>query len=466
MIAPDSFFARHRQALVVWSVWFVMLVAGLYFVFAFCSDVPYGEEWECVPQMARTQPLTFAFLWEQITDHRMPLNKLMFVLLGRWTNGDLRIEKILNLFLLAAIAAFLILTARRLRGRTHFADAFFPLALLHWGHWEVFLMAFLFQFIISTGLALVVLAAIICQPLPSMRRSLLAAVCLLLLPLLGTNGLIFVPPLGLWLFGVAISHWRSAASGQDRRRVAGLFALIGLAAIFCLLYVAGYQKPAGQPPSLGWRAITQTSLQFLGMSIGSAGKLAWPYATEITLAILLATLGRIAWLWRKNPEERIRLAGLALFFAAIAIMAYAVGKGRSSFGFPSGFASRYSLLALPALVAAYFTWAIRPPRFGRALEAAFCLAMAGLLYPDLLDAIPHAMQRRHEIALFKSELERGVSSERLAEHHRFVLYPFAEHTAERLEILRAAAMGPFRDQRPGDGPRLARSSSALSRMPR
>ncbi len=423
-----------------------MSAAALHFVFTYCSDVPYGEEWLCVPQMTGARPLTFSFLWEQVTDHHMPLNKLAFVLLGRWSNGELRVEKTLNVFLMAAIAAFLIVAARRMRGHTHWADAFFPLALLHWGHWEVFLMAFLFQFIVSTGLAVVILAVIVRQQLPSSGQSLLAAICLVCLPFTGANGLIFVPPLALWLAVIAVRRWRRAADARERRQVAWLFALIGLAVLLCLANVAAYHKPAGQPPSLGRRAIMQTSMQFLGMSWGSAGMLEWPGAARVALALVIATLGRIAWLWWKKPDERIRLAGLLLFFAAMAIMTFAVGKGRSSFGFLAGFAPRYSLLALPVLIAAFFTWAIHPPRIGRIMEAALCLAMVVMLHFDFVDAIPHAIERRNDVALFKQELAKGQSSQRLAEHHRFTLYPLVEHTAPGLEMMRQAHMGPFRNQ--------------------
>jgi hypothetical protein len=310
----------------------------------------------------------------------------------------------------------------------------------------VFLMAFLFQFIVSTGLAVTILAVIARQQLPSSRQSLLAAICLVCLPFTGANGLIFVPPLALWLAVVGVIRWRLAADARERRLIAAIFALIAIAAILCLVNIAAYHKPATQPPSLGRRAILQTCLQFVGMSWGSAGMLEWPGAARIALALLAVTLGRIAWLWWRKPDERIRLAGLILFFAAMAVMTFAVGKGRSSFGFLAGFAPRYSLLSLPLLIAVYFTWAIHPPRVGRIMEVGLCLAMAAFMHFDFVDAIPHAIERSNDVALFKRELATGQSSQRLAEHHRFTLYPLIEHTAPGLEMLRQAHMGPFRNQ--------------------
>src|SRR5262249_49463978 len=158
---------------------------------------------------------------------------------------------------------------------THFADAFFPIALLHWGHWEVFIMAFLFQFVASTGLALVVLSAFIRQTVPSCRQCFLIALCLLLLPLLGSNGLIFVPPIGVWLLWVAVGRWRSA-SAAERRGARVLVGLVGLAAVLCVGYGAGFHRPAGHPVSPNWRWTFRTCSQFLGMSLGSAGIWMWP----------------------------------------------------------------------------------------------------------------------------------------------------------------------------------------------
>src|SRR5438309_3316190 len=53
------------------------------------------------------------------------------------SGGDFRIGMVANTLMLAGLCLAMILTARRIRGgQTRLADAFFPLALLHLGHWE------------------------------------------------------------------------------------------------------------------------------------------------------------------------------------------------------------------------------------------------------------------------------------------------------------------------------------------
>lgn len=431
------------HAFVVWGVWIAMLAAALGFVCAYGSDLPYGEEWYCVPQMTGAKPLTFSFLWKQITDHRMPVNKLVFVLLGRWTNGELRVEMLLSVLLMASIAAMLILTANKLRGQTRVADAFFPIVLLHWGHWEVFIMSFLFQFVASTGLALAVLSVFIRQPVPSHRQCLLIALCLLLLPLLGSNGLIFVPSLGLWLLWVAGRRWRSTRD-EERKAARVLAGLVGMAAILCLLYGAGFHRPVGHPVSPNWRWTFRTCSQFLGMSLGSAGIWMWPHGARIVAVILLATLGRIAWLWRKNPDDRARLSGLLCFFAAMAAMIMAVGWGRAGFGPFAGFAPRYALLALPILVAAYFTWILRANRMARLVQLCLCATMATFLYLDTLDGQAHGEDRRVLVGYMKKDLQSGGTPLGLAQRHYVVLFPLGEVTIPGLEMLQQVRMGPYR----------------------
>jgi hypothetical protein len=433
------------HSLIAWGVWAAMVTAALYFVFTYCSDVPYGEEWYCVPQVTGARPLTFSFLWKQITDHRMPVNKLVFVLLARWTNGELRFEMALSVMLLAGMAALLMRTAKALRGKTHFADAFFPLALLHWGHWEIFIMAFLFQFVASTGLALTIFAILIRREVPTDRQSLLIALCLMLLPLLGSNGLVFVPPLALWLLWIGILRWRDANDARGWRQAAVLISFAGFAALLCGLYISGFHRPAGHPVSPNWRWTFRTCSQFVGMSLGSAGIWMWPQSARIMSLILLATLARLVWLWRNNPGDRSRLAGIWLFFAAMAAMTLAVGWGRAGFGPFAGFAPRYALLAVPILIAVYFTWSLHANRLSRVVQLSLCVAMGVLLYPDVLDGTVHGEDRRELVTLMKKDLEGGAPPLALARRYYVVLYPLGEVTIPGLEMLRESHMGPYRN---------------------
>src|SRR5207302_1253006 len=161
-------------------------------------NVPFQDEWEVVPQVAGDQPVTLAWLWARHTDHRIPLPKLLLMGLYRLSGYDLRAGMVVNVLALGALTAALVRTAKRVRGRLSPADAFFPLVLLNWGHVENLLWSWQIAFILSTVLAgsFLILVTRRGGP-PSLGVTAGAGVCLLLLPLCGSNGVALVPALAL-----------------------------------------------------------------------------------------------------------------------------------------------------------------------------------------------------------------------------------------------------------------------------
>jgi hypothetical protein len=124
-------------ALFVGAAWAGMLGAALWFVWDYGTNVPFWpDEWGYASILSGEQPVSLAWLWQQHLEHRLPFPKLVWLGLLRVTGYDFRAGMYCNVLLLGALALVLILAARKLRGRTSYADAFFPLILLHWGHWE------------------------------------------------------------------------------------------------------------------------------------------------------------------------------------------------------------------------------------------------------------------------------------------------------------------------------------------
>src|SRR5438874_9352470 len=138
---------------VVWGTWGVLTAAGLAFVAALGRDCPYMDEWVMLPALAGdVSPVWWA--WQPQVEHRWFVPRLGFVGLYRLT-GDLRPGMWLNVLGSAAVAAILIRTARRVRGRASLTDLFFPLALLHFGHWENWLWSSQLCMISAVGLVTV-----------------------------------------------------------------------------------------------------------------------------------------------------------------------------------------------------------------------------------------------------------------------------------------------------------------------
>src|SRR5262249_34261694 len=120
---------RWAPLVFVWGVWAALVAANVALVLKYrVGSLPTVDEWRFV-----SQPLTFEWLWEQYYEHRLPLAKFAGLAVTQLTGYAFRFGNFLSIALVAAVAAGVLLTARRLRGRFSFADAFFPLALLNVG---------------------------------------------------------------------------------------------------------------------------------------------------------------------------------------------------------------------------------------------------------------------------------------------------------------------------------------------
>src|SRR5262249_8229850 len=139
----------------VWGIWALAVYGGLAFA-RYGNKFPYADDWALVPVLTGEQPLTARWLWTQHSDHRIAVPKLILLTALRLTGWDFRGGILFNVGALGALAFAMIRGAKRLRGWTSYADAYFPLALLHWGHGSLW-WDFQVQFVCSTVLAGIVL---------------------------------------------------------------------------------------------------------------------------------------------------------------------------------------------------------------------------------------------------------------------------------------------------------------------
>ena len=122
---PTSHDDRPARA-IVWAVWAGMLALLLWSYIPNSSRIPLAEDWYTVP-LVTGQPVDLsAWLWEQNNEHRMPVARLLLLGALKASGGDYRAGGLLNMTLMAAGAAGLILFVRRLRGgRTDSVMSFF-----------------------------------------------------------------------------------------------------------------------------------------------------------------------------------------------------------------------------------------------------------------------------------------------------------------------------------------------------
>ncbi len=259
--------------LIVWTVWAGMVALLLWSYIPISSPIPLAEDWYTVPLITGQQVDLGAWLWEQNNEHRMPVARLLLLGALKASGGDYRAGGLLNLALLAAGAAGLILFVRHLRGgRTDVGDAFLPLTLLHFGHSVDVLFPFQITFVLSLGLIMLVGCTLF---LPTSLTSRSAAAvgggALLLLPLSGFIGLLFVPALAAYVFYAGWSCW-TGSRGWPRLRPIGAWLMAASVVTFALagLYFIGYQHPWWNPPNPGIIPSTKVVLQVLSLGFGAA----------------------------------------------------------------------------------------------------------------------------------------------------------------------------------------------------
>jgi len=142
----------------VWGVWAVMTMTLLTCIALFGRDVPQFEDWYMVAPLTGREPDLLAWLWAQNNEHRSPLPRLLYLALLWVSGGDFRVGMVCNTLAAALTAAALVAASRKTRSRMSLTDAFFPVALLHLGHWTNLIWSWQIQFVLSTCLFCVLLA--------------------------------------------------------------------------------------------------------------------------------------------------------------------------------------------------------------------------------------------------------------------------------------------------------------------
>ena len=459
VVAPDASAAREpRRAgalpatALVWLVWAVAVASILVSIARNGRNIPFEEDWLMVAPMTGHEPDVPRWLWSQNSEHRLPLPRLVNLALLRAT-GDFRATMVFDTLALAAVAAAMILVARSLRnGRTSLTDAFFPLLLLQLGNWDNLVWGWQIQFVLPTVLACVVLLIIVARPgLPTRLSAAAGAVAIVGLPLSGANGLVFTPTLAAWL---AYTSWmRRRGPAKDRRPGDWLPAgAAALAAVLCAVYFIGYQASPWNQPSPGLGATLETSGKFLALSLGPVAAKRWLLFGVVAALVFLTSLGLLLGAIRSpaRRDERLRIAGLLAFFAAVAVLTLAVGWGRAGRAAATGrMPTRYVLLAAPGLCAAYFTVLVYGCARWRGVMQGVIAALLLLLFPFNTRA---GLQRRAwfqaGFADFERDLAAGTPAPRLArDHHAFLLHWDEPLMVASLRQLHEAGIGPFREWR-------------------
>jgi hypothetical protein len=430
----------------VWGTWAVLFVALLAFVAHFARNVPFSDDWDIMPWVSGERPVDASWLWAPYHEHRIPLPKLLWVALGRLTGCDVRAGMYLNCVILAGLSAAMICAARRLRGRTAFPDALFPLALLHWGQHQNILWDFGTQFVCSTAFAISLLLVLLrVRGAPTPWQSAVAGLCLLGLPLCGANGLLLVPLPALWLIASCLAPGRI---GSRAGRVVGPILAAGalLLAAACLLGESGV---GSHPVSPSPTATVQTACQFLVMCVGPVAEAGLPVSAFLLL-LLLAGCGIAVAAGLRRTGDFWRGCGLLCYLFAFLGLALAIGWGRAGAGgVTAAYGSRFVTLAAPLLCWCYFAALMLPNSRGplRWLPAGLCVVVLGLFPWNMREGFSHGQGNATLLTAVEADIRRGTQPRELAPRWDAAIYPpggHADYLRDRLEWLRTTRQGPYK----------------------
>lgn len=435
----------HRTApsLFVWISWAASFVFALSYVVRYGRDVPLGDEWEFVPQMAGAEPISFEWLWGFHNDHRIVLTKLLFVVSKTFFGGDYRVPMFFDVLVMATLGAVVLWSLSRWRGRPVYTDALIPLLFLHWGHGEVFLWGITSQFALSTAFLIVILLVTWTTPSRlTTRAALLGGLCLVGLTITGANGIVLVPAVLVWF---VTAGWHCLRDGSPGSRTRGVLLLAagGVAVILSVLYLVDFPRQRLPPTDLGSVPTLETIAEFLDMSFGPAGSAAWPAGALLVVALVGVSVALLVRAWRREESQRLAILGLLTGFAAVLSLAVSIGWGRAQVPGEAGHALRYSTLAAPTLCLVYLAWSRYGSGKGGELVRTllFVLVCIAFVYA-VQDGARYGRYRVQLAEAFERDALSGLSSTALAQRHNG-LYPSVEILGRRIEMLREAGWGAF-----------------------
>jgi hypothetical protein len=377
------------------------------------------------------------------SEHRYPLGQLAWYGLTALAGYDFRAAMLANLALMSGLAYGLTRVAARVGG-PHPADVLFPALLLNFGHTQNWVIGYHLTLTLPlAALGGVLAAAAYCRPGTEARTALVAGLLLLVVMTGGVYGLAAVPPVAAW---VGLLAWRTWRAGQPGTAVAVASPAV-VAVMFLGFCVATF--PWGitdRPPLLRWQSVL-AGLQGLGMVLGfGIGTHYFPWAGVAVLAGLLAAAGRAIATAVTDPDERPRAVGLLAVQVGVLIAALGVVVSRGGFSerhtLPMGFLGCAVVLTLRVYPLPARRWVTAVAGAGLAAAIVAGNWQTGVTYGEL---------HRFHYRLLRDDLRAGMPVGFVVAKHPHALsfnHSMTARLAQRMEALRVAGIGWFRDARP------------------
>jgi hypothetical protein len=284
-------------------------------------------------------------------------------------------------------------------------------------------------------------------------RTVIVMTCGLLLLLAGSgaHGLVPIPAIVVWAFGIAwFSLRRKESASSDVTVDWRLAAVTGvLGAVLIAAYLHGFERVPHYPTSHGIRHSLITAMKAVTMSFGVGVRTAWPWSGMAMTGFIALTVGWLARIFWTNANERVRAWNFLGYLAAAGGLAAALGLGRN------GFEPRYVTLLFPLLFGLYFVWSFfDDQKIARVARIVLAVASLAVLWSNTRFGVAYARSLSAGLTRFERDLSHGVPKSQLIARHAEFLHPLHQIIDDNLPMLRAAKIGRFSALR--DDPPLKR----------
>lgn len=443
-MGPEEHRSSPGAAIFVWGVWATMVVITIWHFAYYARNLPLAEDWNLVAALTGHEPDLGSWLWSQNNEHRLPLPRLIMLGLLKLSGGDFRSGMILNMTVIALLAGAMILTARHIRGgRLRYTDAFFPIVLLEVGDWQNLYWHWQHSFVLSVVLACAGLLAIISRPrLDTPAVALTLGAALVLEPLTGGSGLVFVPPLLLYAAWMGIRLARESTTSPGARRASRI--LIGSALVstaIIVFYLANYHQPDWVPENPGLLPSIRTMVQFQTFGLGPAVRTSWTFWSIIAVLLLLAAVIRVL------QSDRLRKFAFLACLLSVAGAAAAIGWGRAAvIDVYHGWPDRYVLLSAPAFCVAYFVFELPGSEAINRAGRVLLVGLAAVLLPmNMAFGREYGTWYADGMDRVLRDINAGIPLDILAQrHNRHLYHAWAPaRLAAHMQMLRDRRIGPF-----------------------
>ncbi|MEM7716653.1 MAG: hypothetical protein AAF349_24350, partial [Cyanobacteria bacterium P01_A01_bin.68] len=444
---PTNITQEKLSRIFVWGVWLLMLIIAFTCVIKYGKNIPLAEDWNLVAPLTGNDPDLLGGLWVQNNEHRVPLPRLIFLILLKLTS-DFRVGMFFNVIILGTMAFLMTLTARYLRGgKTDFADAVFPIALLHIGNWENLVWSWQLSFVLPVALILGILLLLIIQPtLSSKWVAVMAGVSLICLPLCGAIGLVFIPSLVPWfIYRGVVSIKLSSNINQSKLASYILISSAITALTIAILYFIGYEKPTWNPPSPSIAESLKTTAKYLALGLGPAAKKSWGLSVMLAFGLLIPSIAIAlrAVLSRKDVEKQ-RVLGISIFSLGVTALALGIGHGRAGLVPTVGLPMRYVTLAVVGFLSAFFIWELYgKPLHKKIFQRGLLILMCILLPWNTNMGVQWGNWYLAGMNKFEQDVVSGIPASELAKRHKDFLIHWwdEEKLVQHMKMLQDAKIG-------------------------